>query len=94
MGEDRPGGYREGMGTGLTAPLPATGQEPVSPLPQRNSRNRSNAASSLSAKTSRTDKVRASAVSRKCWDMVASEYVEIDARMPQVVAQFASLFSN
>jgi hypothetical protein len=29
-------------------------------------------------------------VSRKCWDMVASEYVEIGARMPQVVAQSAS----
>ena len=29
VGEDRPGGHREGVGTGLAAPLPPTGQEPV-----------------------------------------------------------------
>jgi hypothetical protein len=39
-------------------------------------RNRSNACSSLSSKTSRTDNERASAVSRKCWGIAVSGCVD------------------
>jgi len=67
-----------------------TGQTTSSPLPQRNSRKRSNALSSLSAKIFRTDNERASAESRKCCDMAVSECVELDARIPQVVAHSVS----
>ena len=90
------------MCTGLAAPLPATGKEPVTFYDPacRTDHIPAFAPTQLpeqvecfiiaERKISRTDNERASAESRKCCGMVASECVKLDTRMPQVVTHYVS----